>query len=90
MFPLDLKRLRRLIAKNEIGTLEIKVQGRGHHAGDRFDASSTCDGDASGDPARDRRRRARPGRSWLTGPRRAARPARRRPAARRAAACDST
>ena len=25
--PLDLKRLRRLIAKNEIGTLEIKVRG---------------------------------------------------------------
>ena len=27
VLPLDLKRLRRLIAKNEIGTLEIKVRG---------------------------------------------------------------
>ena len=34
VLPLDLKRLRTVIARNEIGTLEIKVQGRGCRAGE--------------------------------------------------------
>ena len=40
--PLDLKRLKRLIAKHEIGTLEIKVRGAGRHARRRCATSCSC------------------------------------------------
>ena len=86
--PLDLKRLRRLIAKNEIGTLEIKVRGvdiAPETLRRRFDLRRR----ASGQPARDRRTEARSGPSWLKGPRRADRP-RSSNGGRRRRECDST
>ena len=58
--PLDLKRLRRLISKHEIGTLEIKVRGRGRCPGNAQTTVGTGR-IANRDPASDGR--SRPGAS---------------------------